>query len=125
LEFFEAVMPVISFTHFALEHGDEIDYTNVPSPLHHEQQSPVAALPTRRKVDIERKARLAALAQEFNSREDDLSHPTVPRYKMHRLDIHKHFVIKFNWKLLRGRSRVRFPKTGQILHSVVNGSPPL
>jgi len=27
--------------------------------------------------------------------------------------------------LVCGRSRVRFPKAGQILHSVANGSPPL
>ena len=61
-----------------IEYGDDVDFTSVPSPVHHE--NPVSAPPqSQRKVDIERKARLAALAQEFNNREDDFNHPIISR----------------------------------------------
>nr|CAB3221876.1 actin-binding protein anillin-like [Phallusia mammillata] len=59
----------------AADTGEEIDFTCVVSPVQNDPSSPTPTTTAmQRKIDIERKARMAALAQKVNSWEDDLSH---------------------------------------------------
>ncbi|XP_076824863.1 uncharacterized protein LOC143470543 isoform X2 [Clavelina lepadiformis] len=61
----------------AADHDDEVDFTCVSSPVSHDPDSPMPA-PLNRKIDLDRKARFAALAEKVNNFEDDLTHSNVP-----------------------------------------------
>jgi len=55
------------------DHGESVDFSDVLSPVRHDPSSPRPSATLQRKIDVDRKARLAALSDKVNSWEDDLT----------------------------------------------------